>query len=193
MATKTALLVVDMQNDFTKPGARAYYPTTEVLMEGFGDKINRMRNLGVQIVIIYSIVPADHRPNPELTRITKDTRTLVEGTYGAELDERIPCDAGRDWKMQKFAASAFLHTDLARRLRDNGIENVLVCGVKTNVCCRATTVDSASYGFRTFMVSDMLATNTEELHHFHLEEMGHQYCTVVDSGAVCKMLEEGAL
>lgn len=193
MTTKTALLVVDMQNDFTKPGARAYYPTTEILMESFADKINRMRDQGVLIVIIYSIVPAAHKPNPELTRITKDTRTLVEGTYGAELDERIPYNADKDWKMQKFAASAFLHTDLARRLKVAGIENVLVSGVKTNVCCRATTVDSAGYGFRTYMVDDMLATNTEELHHFHLQEMGHQYCTVVSSQAVFKMLDEGKL
>lgn len=193
MTTKTALLVVDMQNDFTKPGARAYYPTTEILMESFADKINRLRDAGVLIVIIYSIVPAAHKPNPELTRITKDTRTLVEGTYGAELDERIPYDARKDWKMQKFAASAFLHTDLADRLKASGIENVLVCGVKTNVCCRATTVDAASYGFRTWMISDMLATNTEELHQFHLQEMGHQYCTVASSGEILKMLDEGRL
>lgn len=89
MATKTALLIVDMQNDFTKPGARAYYPTTEKLMETFEQKINVLRNKGVQIVIIYSLVPDDHKPDPELTRITKTTRTLVEGTYGAEIDERI--------------------------------------------------------------------------------------------------------
>ena len=104
MATKTALLIVDMQNDFTKPGARAYYPTTEKLMETFEQKINVLRNKGVQIVIIYSLVPDDHKPDPELTRITKTTRTLVEGTYGAEIDERISYDPTRDWKMRKYAS-----------------------------------------------------------------------------------------
>lgn len=193
MTNKTALLVVDMQNDFTKPGARAYYRTTEVMMESFADKINRMRDEGVLIIIIYSLVPEDNKPNPELTRITKATRTLVEGTYGAEIDERIPYEEGTDWKMQKFAASSFLHTDLAKRLKEHGIENVLVSGVKTNVCCRATTIDSASYGFRTFMVKDMLGTNTDELNQFHLKEMHHQYCTVVHSDEVITMLKEGRL
>ena len=193
MSAKTALLVVDMQNDFTKPGARAYYPMTEELMGTFAAKTNRMREKGVQIVIIYSLVPADHKPDPEITRITSSTRTLVEGTYGAEIDERIPYDPQRDWKMRKFAASSFLHTDLARRLGEQGIENVLVSGVKTNVCCRATTVDSASLGFRTFLVSDMLATNTPELHAFHLEELGHQYGTVVTSEEVLRMLDQGTL
>ena len=117
----------------------------------------------------------------------------VEGTYGAEIDERIPYDPERDWKMQKFAASSFLHTDLAERLKKKGVENVLVSGVKTNVCCRATTIDSASYGFRTFMVSDMLGTNSEELNQFHLNEMGHQYCSVVNSEEVMELLKAGKL
>ena len=95
--------------------------------------------------------------------------------------------------MQKFAASSFLHTDLAERLKKKGVENVLVSGVKTNVCCRATTIDSASYGFRTFMVSDMLGTNTEELNQFHLNEMGHQYCSVVNSEEVMELLKAGKL
>lgn len=193
MSTKTALLVVDMQNDFTKPGARAYYPTTEKLMEHFEQRVNTLRDKGVQIVIIYSLVPAEHKPNPELTRITKSTRTLVEGTYGAEIDERIPYDPQRDWKMQKFAASSFLHTDLAQRLKDAGIENVLISGVKTNVCCRHTTVDSASYGFRTILVSDMLATNTQELQDFHLKELGHQYATPMTFDEVCGLLDAGKL
>lgn len=193
METKTALLVVDMQNDFTKPGAKAYYHTTEIMLKDFAEKINRMRDEGVLIVIIYSLVPDKHKPNPELTRITHDTRTLVEGTYGAEIDEKIPYDPERDWKMQKFAASSFLHTDLAERLKKKGVENVLVSGVKTNVCCRATTIDSASYGFRTFMVSDMLGTNTEELNQFHLNEMGHQYCSVVNSEEVMELLKAGKL
>lgn len=193
MSIKTALLVVDMQNDFTKPGARAYYPTTEKLMEHFEQRVNILRDKGVQIVLIYSLVPAAHKPDPELTRITKSTRTLVEGTYGAEIDERIPYDPQRDWKMQKFAASSFLHTDLAQRLKNTGIENVLISGVKTNVCCRHTTVDSASYGFRTILVSDMLATNTQELQDFHLKELGHQYATPMTFDEVCGLLDEGKL
>ena len=193
MTKQTALLVIDMQNDFTKPGARAYYPMTEKLLESFTEKIDRMRELGVQIVIIYSLVPADHQPDPEITRITASTRTLVEGTYGAEIDERVSFDPQRDWKVQKFAASSFLHTNLAQRLQAQGIKNVLISGVKTNVCCRASVVDACSHGFRTFMVSDMLATNTPELHTFHLEELAHQYGTAVTSEEVFHMLEKGEL
>ena len=42
-------------------------------------------------------------------------------------------------------------------------------------------------------MDDMLATNTQELHAFHLREMGHQYATVVTSEEVLRMLDEGKL
>ncbi|MEI3072615.1 MAG: isochorismatase family cysteine hydrolase, partial [Oscillospiraceae bacterium] len=167
----TALLIVDMQNDLAEPVNRAYYPTTEKLMETFEQKINVLRNKGVQIVIIYSLVPDDHKPDPELTRITKTTRTLVEGTYGAEIEAGVANDPTRDWKIRKYAASSFLHTDLAQRLKEAGMENVLVSGVKTNVCCRRARTVSVSHGFRTILVSDMLATNTQELQDFHLKAL----------------------
>ena len=54
---KTAVLVIDMQKDFTKPTGRFYYPeTTGVMMETFADKLNKMRDLGALVVIVYTAV-----------------------------------------------------------------------------------------------------------------------------------------
>ena len=78
-------------------------------------------------------------------------------------------------------------------LHERGIENVLVSGVKTNVCCRATATDAYSYGFRTFMVSDMLATNTAELSQFHLDEMTKYMAKAIDSDEVFRRLDAGEL
>ena len=91
---KTAVLVIDMQKDFTKPNGRFYYPeTTGVMMETFPEKLNKMRELGALIVIVYTAHDPDTKEvNPELTRMFRDGKkaSLVEGTEGAELDERIP-------------------------------------------------------------------------------------------------------
>ena len=54
-------------------------------------------------------------------------------------------------------------------------------------------MDSASYGFRTILVSDMLATNTQELQDFHLKELGHQYATPMTFDEVCGLLDAGKL
>lgn len=91
---KTAVLVIDMQKDFTRPEGRFYYPeTTGEMMKTFPEKLNKMRDLGALVVIVYTAHPADEKEvNPELTRMFRDGKkaSLVEGSAGAELEERIP-------------------------------------------------------------------------------------------------------
>jgi len=191
---KTAVLVIDMQKDFTLPEGKFYYPeTTGVMMETFVPKLDRMRDLGALIVIVYTAHPADSEEvNPELTRMFKDGKkaALVEGSEGSKLDDRLIVHP-EDILFRKNVPSAFFQTDLDKVLRDRGIENVLVCGVKTNVCCRATATDASSYRFKTFMISDMLGTNTIEINDFHLAEMTKYFAKAIDSDEVYRRLEEG--
>lgn len=187
---KTALLVVDMQNDFTKPGGKAYYEMTGAMLPQMCENINKMREAGVLIVIVYTIHDKNKPLNPELTSMAK--ATLSPDTGGELLDERIPYDPERDMMWRKYAASAFFKTDLDEQLRSRGVKNVLVCGVKTNVCCRATATDAASHGFYAYMVSDMIATNTPELNTFHLEEMSKYFAKAIDSEEVFRRIREGS-
>lgn len=192
---KTAVLVIDMQKDFTKPAGRFYYPeTTGVMMKTFPEKLNKMRDLGALIVIVYTAHEPDMKEiNPELTRMFRDGKkaSLVEGTEGAQLDERIPYDPERDILFRKHVPSAFFGTNLHQILRDRGVENVLITGVKTNVCCRATATDASAYEFRTYMVGDMLGTNTKEINEFHLEEMTKYFAKALTSDEVFRRLENG--
>lgn len=192
---KTAVLVIDMQKDFTEPEGKFYYPeTTGVMMETFPDKINRMRELGALIVVVYTAHPENEEEvNPELTRMFRNGKkaSLVEGTKGAQLDERIPYKEDTDLLWRKYVPSAFFGTDLERVLREKGVENVLICGVKTNVCCRATATDAYSYRFRTYMISDMLGTNTPELNTFHLQEMTKYFASAITSDEVLTRLKTG--
>ena len=192
---KTAVLVIDMQKDFTRPAGRFYYPeTTGEMMKTFPEKLNKMRDLGALVVIVYTAhSAAEKEVNPELTRMFRDGKkaSLVEGSAGAELEERIPYDPERDIMFRKFVPSAFFGTNLAEILRERGVENVLVCGVKTNVCCRATATDASAYRFRTYMISDMLGTNTKEINDFHLAEMTKYFAKAISSDEVCERLKNG--
>lgn len=191
---KTAILVIDMQKDFTLPDGKFFYPeTTGVMMETFVEKLDRFRELGVKIFIVYTAHPENEKEvNPELTRMFVNGKkaSLVEGSKGSELDERIKVHEG-DVLFRKNAPSAFFKTNLDEILRNMGIENVLVCGVKTNVCCRATATDASQYKYRTYMISDMLGTNTKEINDFHLKEMTKYFAAAIDSEEVIKRLKEG--
>ena len=88
--------------------------------------------------------------------------------------------------------SAFWGTPLLEALEQNGIENVVVCGIKTNICCRQTVVDSASHGYKTYIIRDMTSTNNEEIKAYHLAEMNKYFAKVLDSAEVLERLDSGA-
>jgi nicotinamidase-related amidase len=52
--------------------------------------------------------------------------------------------------------SGFENSDLARILRDRGVERVAVCGLATDYCVRATTIDAAAEGFDVSLVEDAI-------------------------------------
>ena len=70
---KTALLIIDMQNMATKPGPFTYETTIRMMEDGFGEKVDEMRENGCLIVHVYSdgdgngLTAAPHKINPELT------------------------------------------------------------------------------------------------------------------------------
>jgi len=195
--SKTALLIIDMQKDFTLPTGRVFRQTTADIMEPLLENMVKFREKGVEIFIVYTAHDKDeYYANPELSRMfDKDGKkiSLVQGSGGDEIDDRIMAlyDPQQDTVWRKYAPSAFFKTNLDEVLREKGIENVLVCGVKTNVCVRATCVDSNCHGFRTFVITDMTATNTKELNEFHFKEFSKYFAKAIDSQEVLRRLDEG--
>lgn len=184
---KTALLVVDLQNDFTQPWGSAFYETTMRMMQGIGTKIDQMRELGALVVIIYT---TDFSlANEEVKGVRK---LCIAGTKGAEIDARIPYQANTDYLLQKNAFSAFFNTDLSSILLAHGVENTLVCGTKTNVCCRATAIDATSNGFKSYVIRDMVSADTQALSDYHLNEMDMYFAKALDAAEVLRRLETGA-
>jgi nicotinamidase/pyrazinamidase len=149
-----ALLIIDFQNDFCPGGALA--------VEG-GDEIAKpIRRLVdsdrfAVVVATRDWHPADHAsfdreggPWPP---------HCVQGTPGAELHESLGdveldavIDVGREREDEGY--SGFENSDLARILRDRGVERVFVCGLATDYCVRASTIDSCREGFDTTLVTD---------------------------------------
>ena len=73
---------------------------------------------------------------------------------------------GSDLTVTKTRYSAFIEgsSDLEARLRERAIDTVLIVGVATNVCCEATARDAMMRDFRTVMVSDANAANSDDEH-----------------------------
>ena len=190
--TKTAIIVVDLQKELTCEWGGNYYKTADQIMEVIPDKLREMRSLGAHLVYIWSkaslasgLTSEASKNNPELAG-----RIVNRHEQGVELDDRLEILPG-DSVIRKYTYSAFWGTPLLETLLQKGVENVVVCGIKTNVCCRTTAIDAVSHGFKTFMISDMVSTNTEELSQWHLEELNKYWAKVIDSDEVITRLREG--
>ena len=82
--------------------------------------------------------------------------------------------------IEKIAASAFFGTPLVSVLQEHAVDSLVVCGESTSGCVRASVVDAASYGFRTFVVEDCVYDRTEATHAINLFDMDQKYARVLD-------------
>ena len=78
--------------------------------------------------------------------------------------------------------SAFFATDLALLLHEQGVRRVMIAGVKTNVCIRATTQDAFAHGFRPIVVRDSVNSNRPHLHAAAIEDIERYLGEVIDLG-----------
>jgi nicotinamidase-related amidase len=159
-ADNTALLVVDLQNDFVAPGAPYACPGAPELVGAVNELIGACRENGI-LVVVTAIA---HRPDGSdlgavrhLHPLTAEGAALREGTPGAELYPDLDVRPD-DVVIRKRRYSAFFGTELDLLLRSRGIDTVIVAGVATNVCCESTARDAFFRGYKVIFLSDGNAT-----------------------------------
>jgi nicotinamidase/pyrazinamidase len=166
---RTALVVVDLQNDFADPAGG--------LSVAGGNAIVPLVNAHVrEAVESGALVVATQDWHPESTpHFAKDGGIwpvhCVGGTWGAELHPafELPADAPRVRKgsngedgysgftMRDPTRGVEIPTELEALLRNRGVERVVVCGLATDYCVKATALDAARLGFATEVVGDGVA------------------------------------
>ena len=166
---RTALVVVDLQNDFADPAGG--------LSVAGGDAIVPLVNAHVrEAVESGALVVATQDWHPESTpHFAKDGGIwpvhCVGGTWGAELHPafELPADAPRVRKgtngedgysgftMRDPTTGEEIPTELEMVLRDRGVERVVLCGLATDYCVKATALDAARIGFATEVLGEGIA------------------------------------
>jgi len=177
-STKTALIVVDMQNDFVAPGAPLETPAGRTMLPNLKRAIGFCREQGIPV--IYT-AHAHRRDGCDMGRFADlwppiRTRTgLVDGEPGIEIYPEIAPQAD-EIVIKKHRYSAFYGTDLEIILRGRGVETVIITGVTTENCCHATARDALFRDYKVVFLSDATATfdypdvgqgsmSADEVHH----------------------------
>jgi nicotinamidase/pyrazinamidase len=165
---RTALIVVDVQNDFADPAGGLSVKDGTAIIPTINGEIRMARSAGALVVFTQDWHP------PSTPHFRKDGGIwpvhCVADTWGAELhpDLEAPDDAPRIRKgtngedgysgftMRDPVTGETTSTELEGLLRDRGIDQIVVCGLATDYCINATALDARRLGFPTFVLLDAM-------------------------------------
>ena len=163
----TALIVVDMQNDFAHPDGSLFVECGDQLVEPINIEIATAAQARSVIVVTQDWHPGT---TPHFIDDGGVWPThCVAGTWGADLIDGLDPDSrasavirkgtnGEDgysaFSMREPGGIVDIPTGLAGLLRERGIERVVVCGIATDVCVSATALSATKAGFNTTVLWD---------------------------------------
>jgi ureidoacrylate peracid hydrolase len=192
----TALIVVDVQNDFVSPEGSAGKRGDDVnaaiaMVPNLVRLIEEGRRVGLTIIYVRT-THSEWTDTPSWIYRTSQKsglNTCREGSWGAEFYEGIsPLPSER--VVVKHRYSAFINTDLNTVLKARGIQSVLVCGVATNVCVETTARDGYMYDYYVTMIDDCSAAYDAKLHMGTLENIRRHFGLVASSSEVIETWSE---
>ena len=91
--------------------------------------------------------------------------------------------------ISKQYASAFFGTALAPALQELAIDTLLITGLSTSGCVRATALDALQHGFAPFVVRDACADRHPAPHEANLFDLQAKYAEVISDQEACQLLE----
>lgn len=104
---------------------------------------------------------------------------LRAGGGGVQIDPRLDYDASADDLLTKKYASCFFGTDLTSRLTSAGIDTLVITGLSTSGCIRATAVDAVQLGFRPIIVEEAVGDRWSGAHTQSLADLQAKYADVL--------------
>ncbi|WP_413375781.1 cysteine hydrolase [Alkalihalobacillus sp. 1P02AB] len=167
---KTALLIVDLQNDNLSKGGKfensgaVEHAEKQNVVENIRSIVEKARGLGIPVFHNHFVVEKGAKGignRAPIFRAIAETGSIVRGTWGAAPVDGVEVKEG-DFVIEKSRMSSFNGTPLDTLLRGLGIETIIVTGVWTNMAVEHTCRDGADYGYNVVIATDGTSTINEE-------------------------------
>lgn len=172
------LLVVDLARAFTEPPRPLAADATDIIAAS-NQLIAAARDAGLPILFTTVGYERDDLGDAGLwAKKIGGQADLRLGSDGVEIDPRMD-RAPEDSVLVKKYASCFFGTDLSSRLNAAGIDTVVICGLTTSGCIRATAVDAIQHGFRPIVVREAVGDRWPAAHDQALYDLDAKYADVV--------------
>ena len=113
-------------------------------------------------------------------------RDIAPNSHAAQIVPQLWNES--DVYLLRRYPAAFFGTDLATILRNRAVDTVLIMGVTTSGCVRASIIDSFSHGFRTIVVEDACGDQEPVAHANNMRDVERRYADLVDAATAAKQL-----
>jgi len=182
---RSCLLVVDMQNFFLNPKSPTFSPGGLAILPNVTKLIKSFRKK--KLPVIYT------------THVHKDKELdggilawwwegmIMENTKDAEIHPDL-APLPEEKIIQKHRYSAFYNTDLEIVLRCLKVEDLVITGVMTNLCCESTARDAYFRDYRVFFLLDATGTVNEDLHLATLKNLAFGFAYVTHTKEILQGL-----
>jgi len=173
VASKTALLMIEFQNEFTTEGGKLYdgvkgVMTTTGMLGNAAKACEAARQKGCKVIHAPISFAKDGSDNPNkglgILKGCADGGLFVEGTWNTEFCDSMRPKSGDLVVKGKKGLDAFPGTNLERILVENGIETLVLGGFLTNCCVESTMRTACEKGFNVVTLTDCCATTSAEGH-----------------------------
>jgi biuret amidohydrolase len=157
---RTAVLVIDMQNDFVAEGAPLEFPEGRQIVPTIQRLLDAARELGMPVVYTAHV----HRPDGtdlgrhrEIYPLIAAGGALVDGEEGGEIYPELAPHPGEP-VIRKHRYSSFYNTDLATVLSGYGVDTLILTGVTTEACVLSTARGALELDYKVIVASDGCAS-----------------------------------
>ena len=178
-ATKTALVLIEFQNDFTSPGGSLHDAVAGVMessrmLANTEETVRQARELGATIAFVpISFTEDYHELTPQPYGILKgvvDSKSFRQGSWGAAIVDVLAPRPSDIVVEGKRGLDAFASTNLDFILRSRGITTIALAGFLTNCCVESTMRTAYEKGYDVITLTDCTATLSEDEQRFAVEK-----------------------
>lgn len=196
---KTALLIVDLQNDFVRVGAAMEVESTRDTIETNRKLIAFARQN--EIPVIYT----KFLTGPEKTLLWNWSPQIAEANackrhftrYYPDVDKELECTdivdeiypQKEDYIVEKYGYSSFRNTNLIDVLRSLGKDTIIVTGTVTQICVEDTVHEAFHHHIHVIVARDAVSSFSKELHDAALQNIHMKYGVVMDSDDIIRVLK----
>ncbi|HOV32772.1 MAG TPA: isochorismatase family cysteine hydrolase [Candidatus Hydrogenedens sp.] len=179
----SALIIVDMQNDFVHPNGKLYSPNTKNIIQPIEKLLKRARDSGSRIIFTQDT----HFPDDPI-EFPIWGEHVVKGSWGWQIIEELkPLE--NEITIEKLRYDAFFGTPIEHILRIYNIKQLIIVGTVANICVLHTVSTARLHNFDVIVPIDAISALTDFDYNLSLRQMDFLYKVKLTKESLINFIE----